>query len=322
MKYQRCLVLGGRGFIGSHVVDALLATGTTVRILDRPLPGGVRELPPAANPHLLEVCDGDFNNAKDLDEALAGCDCCIHLITSTLPQTSNDDMVFDISSNLVGTLSLFNALIKHNIKKFVFMSSGGTVYGKPIQDSIDELHPTNPLSSYGVTKLAAEKYLGIFKHLHGLKSVSLRLSNPYGERQRVTGKQGAVAVFLGAAMQGQEIEIWGDGSVVRDYVYIADAIDAILKAIDYDGDEMVFNIGSGRGTSLLEIVASIEAALQRKVPVRFKEARAVDVPRNVLNIERAMKHLGWCPTTSLEDGIARTARWLDFEIRQGLLPHR
>lgn len=186
MKYQRCLVLGGRGFIGSHVVDALLSMGTAVRILDRPLPGGVKELPPAANPHLLEVFDGDFVNGKDLDEALTGCDCCIHLITSTLPQTSNDDMVFDISTNLVGTLSLFEGLIRHRVKKFIFMSSGGTVYGKPIQETIEETHPTNPLSSYGVTKLAAEKYLGIYKHLYGLNSVSLRLSNPYGERQRIS----------------------------------------------------------------------------------------------------------------------------------------
>lgn len=278
-------------------------------------------MPPAANPHLLEMIDGDFGNEKDLDEALEGCDCCVHLITSTLPQTSNDDMTFDISTNLIGSLSLFEALVRHRIRKFIFMSSGGTVYGRPIQDRIDETHPTNPLSSYGVTKLAAEKYLAIYKNLHGLNSVSLRLSNPYGERQRITGKQGAIAVFLGAALRGQEIEVWGDGSVVRDYVYIGDAVDAIVKAIEYDGDEAIFNIGSGKGSSLIEIISGIETALQRPVPVRFRPARAVDVPRNVLNVDRAAKHLGWHPTTSLADGIARTIRWLEAEIQQGLSLH-
>lgn len=317
MKYSRCLVLGGRGFLGSHVVEALLRRGTRVRVLDRPLPAGMRLHMPMINPSMLEVVEGDFTNRKDLEVAIEGCDSCIHLITTTLPKTSNDDMIFDIQTNLAGTIGFLNTAVRHGVKKIVYLSSGGTVYGNSSEDRITELHPTEPLSSYGITKLAVEKYLHVYQMLHGLSSVCLRLSNPYGERQRIDGAQGAVAVFLGSAMRDKPIEIWGDGTSVRDYVYVGDVISAILKALDYDGPERVFNIGSGEGKSLLNIIETIEAVIAKPLAVSFRPSRSIDASRNVLDISKARRELEWFPQVGFAEGIKKMANWLDEDMRGG-----
>ena len=303
--------------MGSHVVEALLRQGTRVRVLDRPLPAGMRIHLPAINPSMLEVVEGDFTNRKDLEVAIEGCDSCIHLITTTLPKTSNDDMTFDVQTNLVGTIGLLDAAVQHGLKKIVYLSSGGTVYGKTSEEKIAENHSTEPLSSYGITKLAVEKYLHVYKTLHGLSSVCLRLSNPYGERQRIDGAQGAVAVFLGSAMRDKPIQIWGDGTSIRDYVYVGDVMSAILKALDYDGLEEVFNIGSGEGQSLLDIIATIETVTGRPLSLNFRPSRSIDASRNVLDISKARHELAWSPQITFSEGIRKMAAWLDGEMNNG-----
>jgi UDP-glucose 4-epimerase len=244
---RRCLVLGGRGFIGSHLVDALLARGRLVRCFDRPhvAPLGEAHL---SNPN-FEIYEGDLVSEADVTEALADCDVCFHLVSTTLPKSSNADPVFDVESNVLGTVRLLTNAVKSGLRKVIFVSSGGTVYGVPIQLPIPEGHPTDPVCSYGISKLAIEKYLGLFKHLHGLDYTVLRLANPYGERQRTHASQGAVAVFLGKVLRGEPVEIWGDGSVVRDYIHIADVVDALLMAFERTSSEHIFNIGAGRGTA-------------------------------------------------------------------------
>ena len=219
--------------------------------------------------------------------------------------------MFDVESNLLGTIRLLDHAVKSGLKKIIFVSSGGTVYGKPLQTPIPETHPTNPLCSYGINKLSIEKYLGLYHELYGLDYTVLRMSNPFGERQRTDASQGAVAVFLGKAIRGETIEIWGDGSVVRDYVYIHDVILALLAALDCSCEEHVFNIGSGKGVSLNELLDSIENITLYPTRRRYVKSRLFDVPDNVLDIDRAVSLLDWSPQISFEDGLMRFAKWLE-----------
>lgn len=308
-KSKLFLVLGGRGFIGSHLVDSLLSKGYRVRCFERPRVGILRE------PQLLdsncEIFEGDFMCDADVADALEGCEICYHLISTTIPKSSNEDPVFDVESNLLGTVRLLTHALKAGVKKVVFVSSGGTVYGIPMHVPISETHPNNPLCSYGITKLAIEKYLALFHQLHGIDYTILRLANPFGEGQKIHASQGAVAVFLGKALQGENIEIWGDGTVVRDYVYIDDVIEALLAVSDYMGAEHIFNIGSGRGLSLNDILDAIERVTGRPTIRRYVSGRSFDVPANVLCIERAKQELGWLPRVAFEDGLSRFAKWLE-----------
>jgi len=305
---KRCLVLGGRGFIGSHLVDALLDAGNFVRCFDRP------HVTTLGEDHLananFELYEGDLSCEADIVAALEGCDICYHLVSTTLPKSSNADPVFDVESNLLGTIRLLNHAVKAGVKKIIYVSSGGTVYGMPEQMPILETHPTEPTCSYGITKLAIEKYLALFNQLHGLDYTVLRIANPYGERQRIHASQGAVAVFLGKVLRSEPVEIWGDGSVVRDYIYIADVVDALLAVIEPTESEHVFNIGSDRGLSLNEVLIQVESVTGQVAVKRYMPSRVFDVPRNVLSIERAKYLIGWSPKVSFEQGISRFADWL------------
>lgn len=305
---KKCLVLGGRGFIGAHLVDALLARGYFVRCFDRP------HVTPLGEAHLsnqrFELFEGDLLSEADVIEAVQGCDVCFHLVSTTLPKSSNADPVFDVESNVLGTLRLLSHAIQSGLKKVIFVSSGGTVYGVPTQLPIPETHPTDPLCSYGIVKLTIEKYLWLFHQLHGLDYRVLRISNPYGPRQRTHASQGAVAVFLGKVVRGEPVEIWGDGSVVRDYVYIADVVDALLLALETNSDKQVFNIGAGRGLSLNEMLDAIEKVTGRVAERHYSPGRAFDVPESVLCIAQARQHLGWSPNVSFEQGLERFAAWL------------
>jgi UDP-glucose 4-epimerase len=304
MKY---LVLGGGGFMGSFIVDALLARGDAVRIFDRPSLVRYREFSPSEP---VEWQEGDFQSAADLAAAVQGIDVVFHLVSTTLPKSSNDDPEFDVTSNVVGTIRLLDLSIRRGIRKVIFISSGGTVYGRPTTLPVGEDHPTEPIVSYGISKLAIEKYLRLYHELHGLEYAVLRVANPYGERQRVNAAQGAVAVFLHRALADQPIQIWGDGSVVRDYIHVSDVVDAFLAAAAYRGSQRVFNIGSGTGCSLNELLGHIESLLGRPVRREYLAARSFDVPASVLDITRAREVLGWSPSVSLRDGLARTIEFL------------
>jgi UDP-glucose 4-epimerase len=302
-----CVVLGGAGFIGSHLVEALLSAGHRVRIFDRPHVDRLAEL--GSRPG-IETYTGDFVNAQALRPALAGADVVYHLVPTTLPKTSNDNPAYDVESNVIGTLRVLELCRAQGVRRMVFVSSGGTVYGVPQSTAIDERHPTDPICSYGVHKLAIEKYLQLARTLYGVDHCILRPANLYGPRQRLDIAQGAVAVFLDRALRREPIEIWGDGSVVRDYVYVADAVGALVKALDYGGSQRIFNIGSGQGVSLNELVAHIGRLLGRAPEVRYASARTLDVPANVLDCSAAGRHLGWRASTRLEEGLRRTYEWM------------
>jgi UDP-glucose 4-epimerase len=302
---MRCLILGGGGFIGSHIADRLIGIGCHVRIFERP-----RVLPYRKffKNEKVEWIAGDFQSMADIESSVKETDVIFHLISTTLPKNSNDDLVYDVESNLIGTIKLLNAAIKNNIRKVLFISSGGTVYGTPKEIPISESHPTNPLVSYGICKLAIEKYLNFFYSKYGLEYSVLRVSNPFGARQRIDTAQGAVKVFLHKAIAGEVIDVWGNGDIVRDYIYIEDVVDAFIKALDYTGEYKIFNIGMGQGISINDLIKAIETLLHKKVEKRYLPGRDFDVPVNVLDTRRAREILGWNPRYSFQDGLAITLK--------------
>ena len=304
----RVLVLGGSGFIGSHLVDALSEAGSEVRSFDR------IKSPWHSTRRNVESVVGNFLDADQVADAVAGCDYVYHLVSTTLPKTSNDNPIADVEQNLISTLAMLKAACDAGVKKVVFLSSGGTVYGIPQTLPILETHPTLPMSSYGIVKLTIEHYLHLYHVLHGLDYQVLRLSNPFGERQPINGSQGAIAVFMSKALRGETVEIWGDGSVVRDYVYIADVIDAMLMTLNYQGQHRSINIGSGTGQSINQIIDAISHTIGRPIERRYSAHRSFDVPASVLSIERAHRELGWQPSTSFADGLARTSQWIRTAI--------
>ena len=308
MKY---VIFGGGGFIGSAIADRLLKDGHELKIFERPRVEPYRKF--TANER-MEWITGDFMSTHDVSNAIGGADAVLHLVSTTLPKNSNDDPIYDVQSNVVGTLQMLNAMVAHNVRKIVFISSGGTVYGIPKYLPIDEDHPTDPLVSYGITKLAIEKYLHLFERMHGIKTITLRVANPYGERQRIETAQGAVGVFIHHALKGLPIEIWGDGSVTRDYIYIADVAEAFVRAVEYSGPKNVFNISSGSGTSLNELIVMLEKVLGKSIECRYLPARPFDVPVSVLSNELARQELRLLPLTSMHDGLSRTVEWMKGEL--------
>ena len=302
---MKILVLGGGGFIGSHLCDALWAAGHQVRVFEH---HGVRPLCRPETLQHLEWMEGDFNNPQQVEQAIQGCAVIYHLISTTVPKNANDNPVYDAESNILPSIHLLQAAVRHQTQKVIFISSGGTVYGPPQQIPITESHPTNPISAYGISKLTIEKYLHLFHALHGLDYCILRLANPYGERQRLGVGQGAVATFLDKVRRRETIEIWGDGNVVRDYIYIADVITALICALQNQGGTRIFNVGSGIGISLNQMLDVMETMLGQPLKRSYLPSRCFDVPTNVLDIQQIRQTFGWLPQTDFTTGIALTLR--------------
>ena len=308
---MKVAIFGGGGFIGSAIADRLLKDGHELRIFERSRVEPYRQFD---DDEKVEWLTGDLMSIFDVNRVIDGVDVVMHLVSTTLPKSSNDDPVYDVQSNLVATLQLLDAMVAKKVSKIVFISSGGTVYGDPEYLPIDEKHPTEPRVSYGITKLAIEKYLLMYQKLHGIKANILRVTNPYGERQRVETAQGAIGVFLNKALLDQPIEIWGDGSVTRDYIYIGDVAEAFSCAMNYNGSTSVFNISSGIGTSLNELIAILEDTLGREINRSYLPGRSFDVPVSVLSNSLAYQELGWQPKLNINEGIAKTAEWLRKEL--------
>jgi UDP-glucose 4-epimerase len=303
---QQIVVLGGLGFIGSHLCRALIASGYAVRVFDKLY----------ASRHLvhdiadqLTIIEGDISRPHDVLAAIADCEIVINLVHTTVPGSSMEDPVYDVTTNVAAAAAWLSQLNKTNVQHLIYISSGGTVYGTPRYNPIDEEHPTNPISSYGITKLTIEKYAAMYAALYGIKLHIIRPSNVYGVGQQLNVGQGVIGVMLHRAFTGQPIEIWGSGSAVRDYLYISDLVQAVTRLITYQGSEQVFNVGSGIGISVLDIVDILKRHFA-DLAITYKPDRGFDVPVNVLNAARLQRETGWQPMTSLEDGIACTLDWL------------
>jgi len=300
---MKILVLGGSGFIGSHVVDHLLAAGHKVRVFSRS-PEHYRK--PLKQ---VEYRLGHFSDVSQVGEALQGIDTVCHLVSSTVPGTSNLDPVTDVQGNLVNTLHLLEQMRKKDIRRILYLSSGGTVYGNPERSPINESHPLNPISSYGVVKVAIEKFLYMYQQLHEFQPIILRPSNPYGSRQGHAGVQGLVGTVLARMLAGDALEIWGDGSVIRDYMHVSDLARLSVAALESEHCG-VFNAGSGEGHSINDIIGMVRDITSEQLQINYCEGRTFDVKEVVLDINRAKNTFAWQPEISLSDGINEQLQWL------------
>jgi UDP-glucose 4-epimerase len=290
----RAVVTGGAGFIGSHVVDALLARGDEVRVLDDLSRGKRENVPDGAH---LEVVDV----REPLGDRFAGVDVCFHLAAQVDVRVSVDRPGEDADVNVLGTISVLEAARRHGMQ-VVLASTGGAIYGE-CDGPAPEDSPLRPLAPYGVSKLAAEEYLAVYGRLYGTGHVSLRYGNVYGPRQDPHGEAGVVAIFLGRLAQGERTRIFGDGRQTRDYVYAGDVAKATLAAV---GREGVFNIGTGIETSVSQLYDLCRGVAGSDVEAEPADARLGEIQRSVLDTSLAERALDWRPEVSLEEGLRKT----------------
>ena len=302
---MRSLVTGGAGFIGVHLAHALVGNHFDVTIFDRrPVQiGALTDCP-------VRVVSEDLANRHALQEALEGVDVVYHLAWSGIPSSPKLNIRANAGNNLLFTLDLLDECRNAGVKRVVFMSSGGAIYGPAHQLPIPEHHPTVPISAYGAAKLSVEAYLGVYEHLYGLNYVSLRPSVPFGEWQDPRRGQGAVTVFLQNVYCGRPIVVWGSDDIVRDFFYVGDLARACLLAADMDVAPGAYNIGGGVPITLKELIEMIRYVTGRAVPVIYEPPRGFDPPSIVLDISKARCALGWTPRVPLVDAIARTWGWI------------
>ena len=298
---MRALVTGGAGFIGSNVVDALLARGDDVHVLDD-LSRGTREN--VADAARLHEADIRSESASVFAEVRP--DVCFHLAAQIDVRVSVERPELDADVNIVGTLRVLEAAREHGTK-VVFSSTGGAIYGECDGPAAED-HARAPLAPYGVSKLAAEEYIAAHNRLHGTAHVALRYGNVYGPRQDPHGEAGVVAIFMNALRDGKPPRIYGDGSQTRDYVFVGDVVAATLAAAGHDGG--VFNVGTGTETSVVELYERIQRVTGMERAPEHAEPRAGELQRSVLDPSLAGRELGWKPESSLDEGLAATWRWI------------
>jgi UDP-glucose 4-epimerase len=300
----RCVVLGAGGFIGTNLIRALVERGADVLGFGhRPrFPAAVRAVP---------WVDGSFDDPAAIGRALDDREVVYHLLGSSVPAASNLDPSTELLASAANTLSLLDRCKERKIRRIVFASSGGTVYGAAGRLPTPETVLPAPISAYGVGKLVTEGYQSLYERLYGIQQIALRIANPYGPYQSEVHSQGIVAAALGRALRGEPLEIWGDGEVVRDFVYIDDVCDAFVRATGYAGPHRVFNVGSGEGRSINAVLADLDRIVRpHRVHATHRPARPVDVPVSVLDIARIRQELGWSPRTTWDAGLAQTLAWM------------
>ncbi len=295
-------VYGADGFIGRHLVRRLIAEGERVRAVSRRFEREfANEIEGSA-----DIVVGDLSQPLAMASSLQDVDTVVQLMSSSSPGLRNDHAVADIAENVVPHVEFLQNCLRAGVKRYIFISSGGTVYGPGAPVPTPETAPTNPISSHGLTKLFVEKYIQMHGHVDGLEYVILRVANPFGPGQTFRKGQGLVPAIVDRWQQGQPVRIFGTGEARRDYIYIDDVIDAILAAVHIPGTpRMILNIGSGETRSVNEVVEAIEKAAGAVFPREFVPVRSTDVDIAGLDISQAKSVLGWAPRTKFAEGIAR-----------------
>ncbi len=298
------LVTGGAGFIGSHLVDAYVADGHNVVVADD-LSSGVKEnLSPKA-----EFCQLDIRS-QEIAQVFQrhSFDVVNHHAAQMDVRRSVADPKFDASVNVIGGLNIFESARQSGVKKIIFSSTGGAIYGEQDSFPADEEHPVRPLSPYGITKLVTEKYLYYYKEVHGIDHVVLRYANIYGPRQNPHGEAGVVAIFAKKMLQGENPVINGDGKQTRDYTYVGDVVRANLLALKYSGSN-IFNIGTGVETDVTQLFRILRALLNPACPEEHGPAKIGEQLRSVISSAKIQRELGWRPSVSLSEGLKMTAEF-------------
>ena len=295
------LVLGGAGFIGSSLVDALVAGGHKPRVLVRPS---------RSSANLRQVMDqidllhGDFMDDAMLKMAMRGVSTVFHLITTTFPNMVIESSNYDLLSNLLPTIRMLQIAREAGVRRVVYASSGGTIYGEPQRIPIQESHPLAPKSAYGQSKLTIENYMSFYARTTPLEVSILRMSNPFGPRQNIYGAQGLLAVAMGCVLNQRPLRVFGDGKTVRDYIYIDDVVEAMLRATVSPPE--ILNISSGLGRTVNDVIAAVETASGQRIDREHVPERSGDVGISILDNQRARELLNWVPRIGFEDGVART----------------
>jgi len=303
---KKVLVLGGAGFIGGNLARSLVKQGLTPKIYTRPTISLSRIEDIS---HQLDIVYGDFLDDVALARALQGIDTVFHLISTTFPSQTQKSGVYDLLSNLLPTIRLVELCVEAGVKKVVYASSGGTVYGEPQFIPITEEHPCIPKSAYGQSKLTIENYLNFYERTTSISFNILRISNPYGPGQHSWRVQGVIAVAIGCLLNQRKLKIYGNGDTVRDYIYIDDVIQAMLHVASSPNSSII-NISSGKGYSVMDIVHKIETLASQAINKQFIAERPGDVMVNILSNQKAFDLYGWKPSISLDNGLDLTFKWL------------
>lgn len=299
------LILGANGFIGRNLSLRLAGSVGELRGFGRTPRTG-------ALPHsIIDWHEGDIADIASIEPLIRQSDVVFHLVDSSNPGNGNREARPQSADTLKSTAKILDACASKRLHKFVFLSSGGSIYGNADQIPTPETSAKNPISLYGQKKLAVEKMLSNYRHDQGLDFLAIRASNPYGAFQIGKDKQGLIGSALIAGVERRPFEIWGDGSVVRDFVYIEDLVDGIIRATFSDSKFREFNLGSGQGLSVNEVLEVCDEFLDSPIRRVYKEGRSSDVQKSVLDISRAESELDWKPTTLINDGVARTKSWLE-----------
>ncbi len=293
---KKILILGGNGFIGTHLINGLLeATKFQIHVLQRK-PAQLK------NPRLTFFI-GSYTDQVLLEKALTGVDLVVHLVMNTSPRTSNLAPVADLEDNLVPTVRLLDAMVKKGVKKIIYTSSGCSVYGEN-QDLASEESPLDPISSYGIVKVAIENYLKLYERLHGLEPLIFRVACMYGPGYGKVAVQGLITTALHKMSHQEPLTIWGDGSSTRDYLYIDDLVSLCLQALQ-NFKTGTYNAGSGQGYSIQEVLETAAEATGQQYTVKYTSKVTGDIERIVLDISRVTQDFNWRPQINLKEGIIR-----------------
>jgi UDP-glucose 4-epimerase len=303
---KNVLVVGSGGFVGTNLINQLANSNYRVRGLSRSfLQNNVG--PP------VELITLDLRDLAAVEVHCQWADVVVYLASDGAPATANDNVIASVEKGIVDSLRFFELCIKHGLSKLVYISSGGTVYGDALQVPTPETARLQPNNAYSIGKMAVEHYLSLYHQLHQLDYVVLRVSNPYGPYQFGAKNQGVIGRFIDLAFKGEPVSLWGDGSVIRDYIYIDDVCHAIVKAMEYQGPCRIMNIGSGVGRSLSEIIEVIRAK-GLDLNVNKKPGLLATVGTSILDTSLAQKELGWAANTSIDSGIDQFIAWFKQRI--------
>jgi UDP-glucose 4-epimerase len=311
---ERVVVLGGLGFLGSHICRGLVKHGHQVRIFDRADESCelIKDFE-----DVVEIVAGDVSQPQEVINALAGASVLINLVHTTVPGSSMKDPHYDVITNVGYTAKWLERLgDAPTLRKIIYFSSGGTVYGMPEETPIKEDHHTNPLNSYGITKLAVEKYTAMYANSFGINYSILRPSNVYGPGQRLHYGQGVIGIMIDRALRGESLQVWGAGTDRRDYLFIDDLVSAVLRLLAYCGPHKLFNVSSGVGHSVLDVISILQAEIKSAPGVVYTPARSFDLPVNVLDSSRLQKETGWRAIIGFEEGIRSTIQWMKQRLNR------
>lgn len=316
MEKVKVLVIGANGFLGSHLVDSLTNRGYQVRAFDRFK--DMKDVNFNLNDK-VEVFLGDFLNQTDIKTALDDIDYVFHLVSTTTPASADADPLIDIDTNIRGTVELLQRCVEQGkIRRVIYSSSGGTVYGDfAFENPIPEETATHPVSPYGIGKVAIENYLSYFNRKYQLDYTIFRIANPYGERQPLLRKQGVIPIFADLILNEKPITVYGDGSMIRDYVYVKDVAEIMAESLQYPSlkNETV-NLGSGIGESINQIITELEKVIEKKAIVAYKEKPSTFVQSVVLDTQKLNQKMETIALTPLDKGISQLVAYMKQEFKK------